>query len=311
MADFPIFVAGASGLLGRNTVLRLVKNGSRVVSLGRTDPVIPGVEHRTIDLNQAFCADDIAAVRPRAMISFVSAPAGASPELHETVTLELNLRLLSIAAKLPNCRFVTFGSAAEFGRVSGTNPLKEETARNPVSPYGAAKARLMDAVARAAQLGQDVVGVRPFSIIGSGMGAHTLPGRVRLQLENPLCDVVVTGSLEGARDMTAVDPIARLLSLLVVRADRLPHWIHAGTGQAIMLRHFVSEMIRQSGRVLEVREVPLPDAITAGGTIISDNSLLRSLGCDLPPLPIHSLAAEALGSAGSSERAAFIASRVS
>ena len=48
-----IVVTGASGFIGRAVVQRLLDEGRRVVSLGRTDPGIPGLAHVTWDVREA------------------------------------------------------------------------------------------------------------------------------------------------------------------------------------------------------------------------------------------------------------------
>lgn len=57
-----IVVTGASGFIGRAVVQRLLEDGRRVVSLGRTDPQIPGLAHHAWDIREPADASALRAL---------------------------------------------------------------------------------------------------------------------------------------------------------------------------------------------------------------------------------------------------------
>lgn len=57
MSSMSIVVTGASGFIGNAVVQRLLSEGRRVVSLGRTDPQLPGLPHFTWDIREPASPD--------------------------------------------------------------------------------------------------------------------------------------------------------------------------------------------------------------------------------------------------------------
>lgn len=300
----PVVITGASGLIGRMVAGQMTRRGVAAISIGRSDPALPGVAHRAMSLHDEAGLRDIAALRPRAIISFASAVPGAAADLHEAITRDASLRLLALAARIGGCRFITFGSAAEYGPTGGGAALAEDAERRPVSAYGRAKALLMDAVARASASGQDAQGLRLFSVVGAGMGQHTLAGRVWRQIADPSSVAVSVGCLDGARDMSPVNDVAERVTELALRPGPLPAWINLGSGRATPLRDFVAEMIRQGGRPLALQEGPVPPGLTAGGDIFADPALLNRMGLSLPAASAADLACAALGRPATAGRTA-------
>lgn len=291
----PIIVTGASGFIGRMVAARLVASGEKVVSFGRGAPKQSGVEHLAGDLgNPVEAMVLVDRFRPCAILALASAPPPAPEGLHDAVTLGSALTLMAAARRVEGCRFIAIGSAAEYGAAASSTAIGEYATREPLSAYGRAKARLMDAIAERALAGEDVLGLRLFAAIGPDMPEHSLLGTVVRQLREPDRRIVETGRLDGERDYLPVAEVATLTTSLALAPSRLPPWINVGAGQGTKLRDLVAATIRLSGRDLECREVGAP--IGRGGQrIVADTALLRSLGYEIIPPNIEQLAALALG----------------
>lgn len=288
----PVVLVGATGYLGRILLARLTAAGESVVSFGRTDPMIAQVLHVHLQLEDAGAIEAIAPMlrdmRPRAIIAAHSAPPEAGTAQHQRVTLSAATAFLALAAKLPECRFIGFGSAAEYGVPGSALALGETSPRVPVSAYGHAKSELMDAIAQAAARGQDAVGLRLFSLIGGQMPERTLLGTVQRQLDAGLGGAVVTGALDGARDFLPVGAAATAV-LGCVDGHGLPSCINLGSGRATPLRALLNEVLAQdtnaTGRPWHLRETG-PRGALQGYSLAADVSVARKLGLvtDAPDL---------------------------
>lgn len=289
----PVLVTGAGGFVGRAVCARLVAEGATVVSLGRSAPEMRGVDHLAGDIRDGAAARAVVdRLRPRAVLALASAPPPAADEVHATVTLGAALALLAAARSVEGCRFVGIGSAAEYGAAETDAPIGEDALRLPVSAYGLAKARLMDAIAEAASRGGDAVGLRLFAAIGPDMPAHSLLGSVVRQLRDPDRTMVETGALDGWRDYLPVATAARLTVALALAPAQPPAWINVGSGRATALRDLVAATLRLSGRAVECREV---GETAPGRRIVADIARLASLGHVAETASAEALAALALG----------------
>lgn len=291
-----VLLFGASGYLGRHVARHLVERGIRTCSIGCSDPAIAQVDHHGGGWDDPTIPARILAMRPSAILSFLSAPPGAPPEDHVQITLSSQLWLAELADRVENCRFITFGSAAEYGEANCSAALAEDDRRRPVSAYGRAKADLMDRIAQRRMLGQDTIGLRLFSVLGPGMATRSLVGRACRQIGDQNAQELVVGPLDGARDIAPVTAVAKGIVDLALSPTPLPAWLNVGTGVATELRALLGAMVAQSGRNLVIRETSPPVPTASGERIIADPSRMNRLGLTLPALSVERLAALALGS---------------
>lgn len=290
----PVLLFGANGFIGRHVARALVERGCDTLSVGRRDSLTAGVRHFPWGWDDPQSAALVASLRPRAILSFLAASPGAAADLHQDITLDSQCRLADLAATIGDCRFVTFGSAAEYGLAGEGAPLAEDAPRRPISAYGQAKAALMDHIAARHAMGQDIIGLRLFSVIGAGMAEHSLVGRALRQIADPAAQELVLGPLDGARDIAPVTDLAQCIAEVALWPGRIAAWLNMGTGSATGLMPLVQALIVASGRALGLRQAPLARGTTTGGRIVADPRRMNAMGLVLAALPVEKLAAIAL-----------------
>jgi GDP-4-dehydro-6-deoxy-D-mannose reductase len=137
--------------------------------------------------------------------------------LHERATEDL---LTAVRRHVPDAVVVLFGSAAEYGPVPPEGlPIGEETPARPQSPYGQSKLAqfyVAQRMAHAHRLRVHVV--RPFNILGPGLGNHYVAGALLRRLRElkkagksgdvPIVNGSATRDLIDVRDV--VDAVCRL-----------------------------------------------------------------------------------------------------
>ncbi|MEY4695985.1 MAG: hypothetical protein RIT14_413 [Pseudomonadota bacterium] len=268
-----VLVTGARGFLGRALVAEFQRRGTRVLTVGAGED-----------------APDLAAAlarlpRPTAVVALSAASPLSDQAAHEALTLGQVLPLLPALGG--RCRLVALGSAAEYGAaLPGAGLLDEDHPRQPISPYGLAKARLMDEMHRAHDRGADVLGLRLFSAAGPGMSRHSLWGALEAQLREDRRPVV-TGPLGGARDILPGDLAARIIATLALAPCRPPAVINLGAGQAMPLRPLVQAVLRHHGPGIDLQETAASEPPTA---FAADITRLRQFYPDIAPPRTETLA---------------------
>ena len=172
-----VLLSGATGFIGRNLYRRLVDSGIEVVSIGRTDPKLEGVEHIECDFASSSQEDlprDLRNGSMRFDVFYHTAWVGVNGADKKDLELQSkNSRGTELAmriASLTKSKIITLGSASEFSASGETIESCMEPA--PLDPYGLSKvwSRSMErslAKVLDVYLVQTVVG----SIYGPGRGS--------------------------------------------------------------------------------------------------------------------------------------------
>ena len=145
-------VTGASGLMGRHLVRRLLGDGVPVRALVRsTDAAAPllaaGVEVATGDLASAAPLDELVAGCDVVFHLAAAHGAGATPALCEAVNVRGTERLAAAAARAGTRRFVFASSRGVHGLIQG-GVISEHTPLAPNTPYRSSKVRAERVLAR-------------------------------------------------------------------------------------------------------------------------------------------------------------------
>jgi GDP-4-dehydro-6-deoxy-D-mannose reductase len=158
-------------------------------------------------------------------------------------------------------RVVVVGTNEEYGTISEADlPIDEETPLRPANPYGVSKAA-QSLLAQQYYLshGLDVVRVRPFTHIGPRQNQRFVTAafarqvaRIERGLQPP---VVQVGNLSARRDFTDVRDMVRAYALLAEHGA--PGAVYnAGSGQAVMVRELLDQLLAASAVPVEVRLNP-------------------------------------------------------
>lgn len=251
-------VTGGSGFLGRSVLAALEASGEQVVALGRNRPAGWPVER----FARADLDDPIGLARAVEMIApdVVIHAAGKTPPAPAHALYLANTRatmflLESLRAEGRPCRVVLAGSAAELGPVPCERlPAREDEECRPTDAYGLSKwAATRLGLMQGAPLSVTVA--RIFNPIGPGMPASQAFGRFAATLAEPGAEVLRfrVGDLAARRDFLDVRDAAS--ALIALGRDGRPGSIyHVGTGRSRPVEDGLRELIRLSGRAVEVEE---------------------------------------------------------
>ena len=179
------FVTGASGYIGSYLVRRLLVDGHTVAVLLRPGSnraplmdFLSKVEIIEGSFDPATYREGFAAFAPEAVFHLgwngTTAPERNGPhQISENVRAALDL--LEIAHGSGTRVFLSTGSQAEYGRVSGV--IREDQPLRPETAYGVAKAALSQLIpAYCQRAGMQSIWMRIFSVYGPGdLPIHMLP----------------------------------------------------------------------------------------------------------------------------------------
>lgn len=187
------FVTGASGYIGSYLVRRLLADGHRVAVLLRAGSnrapladFLPRVEVIEGNFDPASYRDALASFSPEAVFHLgwngTTAPDRNGPhQISENVRAALDL--LEVSHRCGARVFLSTGSQAEYGRVSGI--ISEDQPLRPETAYGVAKAALSQLIpAYCQRAGMQSIWMRIFSVYGPGdLPIHMLPTLINGLLE--------------------------------------------------------------------------------------------------------------------------------
>lgn len=208
------YVTGASGFVGTWLSAHLDAAGDDVVT---TDAEVDVTEASAVVASMVASAPDV--VFHLAALAHVGRSWSDPAETFRVNALG-TLQVLEAAASCAVPPAVVVVSSAEvYGHVGGSEPLVEDTALRPVTPYAASKvaAEYLGVQAHLAY-GLPVVRVRPFNHVGpgqsSGFVVAALAARI-VEAARAGATSIAVGNLGARRDLTDVRDIVRAYRLLM------------------------------------------------------------------------------------------------
>ena len=260
-----VLVTGASSLIGRHTVARLVARGDVVTTLQRrpadlgTAEVLGSVlDH---DAVAAACEGQEGVIHLAAKVGVT----GGRDEF-EAVNVDGTVRLLAVAARAGVGRVVHVSSpsVAHHGRAlvgAGAGPADPSATRGH---YATSKARAELAALAAGTPAMSVVAVRPHLVWGPG--DTQLIGRIVARARRGRLALVGSGA--ALIDTTYVDNAADALVAALDHADRLAgRALVVSNGEPRTVHELVARIVAAAGADWSPRRVPARLAI-AGGTLL-------------------------------------------
>lgn len=168
--------------------------------------------------------------------------------------------VIEAASRCAVASIVHVSSAEVYGQPR-TDPVREDHAFAPRSPYGAAKACAEMVLTTARNFRGRVAIVRPFSVYGPGQPAASLLSAILRQALDPRAEEVVLADLRPVRDYCYVDDVADAALRAMdapagegVRVYNIASSVGVSVGALVAL---AAEVVAEcTGRRLPVREDP-------------------------------------------------------
>ena len=207
-----VFVTGGSGVIGGALVARLVERGDEVLALARSDAAVAAVQKRGARPVRGDALDPEALARGMDGCALAFHVAGVNalcvkdPQAMRRVNVDCAVLAVRAAKRAGVPRLVHTSSAATVGEAPGAIGNEDTTHRGWfLSTYEQTKTEgERDALAAAAEIGQDVVSVNPSSVQGPGRASGTgrillafLDGRLRVFVQTYVSMVDIGDCIEG------------------------------------------------------------------------------------------------------------------
>jgi len=246
----PILVTGASGLLGRQLVRSLVRQGFDVVSLFRKSRVEQDKRHFRIDLRDTGAVQKLFRQFQFSVVMHLAAAGVASETESPEEAVAMNVAATASLARLALAqgveRFVYVGTGFEYRPQA--QPMDESTPLGAPNLYGASKAAgwlLLDAMHRLE--GLPLVTFRPFSTYGPGESPSKLVPYTILQAAAGEPIRLTLGS--QVRDYVFVEDVvdALRLGLSAPAAVGKVYNIGSGPAEARSVRRMVETILDMMG----------------------------------------------------------------
>jgi nucleoside-diphosphate-sugar epimerase len=252
-------VTGGNGFLGRHLLEALAgvaRSAADVVVLGRRCPEgwSPAAFRRADLEDDQDVVQAVETAAPDVVLHAAGLTPPAAPDrLYRANTLATLFLLEGLRALGRPVRVVLAGSAAELGPVPVESlPVDETYPCRPADAYGLSK-WLATTAALAARPPLEVVVARLFNVIGPGLSPNQAFGSFAAQIAGADGDPVplTVGDLDARRDFLDVRDAAEAMIGLALRG-RPAQVYHVGTGRSRRVGDGLAQLIRLSGRAVQV-----------------------------------------------------------
>ncbi|MCW5547603.1 MAG: NAD-dependent epimerase/dehydratase family protein [Opitutaceae bacterium] len=256
-----ILVTGAAGFIGSHTTDRLLAEGHTVLGVdnfrsGHRRNLAGALTQSRFRLAEADVAGAgvldrlVAEFRPEAIIhlaALVSVQESIrDPELNHRLNVTATERVAAAALAHGVQRIVFASSAAIYGDTADL-PIREETAKAPISPYGEAKLRSEDILLGLAPRGVTVRCHRYFNVFGPRQDPASPYSGVISIFERRYREgrgVTIYGDGRQTRDFISVHDVARANVIAAVQPGITPGAANICTGRATSLLDIVAIFAR-------------------------------------------------------------------
>jgi nucleoside-diphosphate-sugar epimerase len=276
--NMKVLVTGASGYIGRHTLLPLLDSGCEVYAISRRREVDfewpRGVNVLTLDLfDDAARQKTFAEIAPQWLLHLAwYTEHGKFWEAQENIAwLSLSIRMLGEFAQNGGQRVVVSGTCAEY-HWNGEPCREASTPLEPRSLYGICKATLFKFLeAGAAGLGLSYAWGRIFLLYGSSESeGRLIPATARALLEGRPALCTHGGQV---RDFMHVEDVAGALVRILTSGVSGP--VNIGSGEPISVAQAISELARRAGRMHLLRLGALPPREDDVPILVPDIARLR------------------------------------
>ncbi|MFZ5826815.1 MAG: GDP-mannose 4,6-dehydratase [Bacillota bacterium] len=278
-----VLVTGATGFVGGHLVPALHKAGHAVITTGQA-----GTADYLVDLIDAAAVDQlIEQVRPQAVLHLAGVSSVSASWRMPADTLQTNIvgtvhLLEAVRTHVPAARFLSVGSAEEYGRADGVPPpWDEETPCRPLNPYGVSKLAQGQMVMQYhRRYGLDALHVRSFNHLGGGQGAGFVATDFASQIARMECGRIApelrVGDLSARRDFLDVRDVVEAYLFLLDRG-RTGEVYNVASGQGTSVQSLLETLLSVSGLSVTVsvdpdriRPAEVPESIGSPARLMAD-----------------------------------------
>lgn len=250
-------VTGAAGFLGRYLVRGLRARGDRVraLDLRRLDDADPGVEWMIVDVRDAEAVwracegaeviHHLAALIPQRK---------ADAETMAAVNVDGTKHVLE-GARAARARRVVFLSSVEVLGVPAVVPCPEDGPLAPLGEYGRNKVAAEALCRQAAAQGQEVVILRPPTIIGPGLEEPFLVGLMAAIRDGK--PVTLLGRGQNRFQFVHAEDVVSACLLAADHPAAAGETFHIGSADVPPIREMVETVITRTGSASTIQAVPV------------------------------------------------------
>ncbi len=318
-----VLVTGGAGYIGSHMVLALIEAGERVIvvddlSTGRREAVPDGVRLEVADVGDSAAMGQLMVEEGiESVLHFAGSivvPDSIADPLGYYLNNTVKSRALIDTAVKSGVRHFVFSSTAAVYGIPESNPIPEDAALQPISPYGSSK--LMTEIMlrdTAAAHGLNCAVLRYFNVAGadpdlrSGQSTPRATHLIKVACQAAVGlrpEIEIYGDDYATPDGTCIrDYIhvsdlanAHLLALDHLRGAGGSLLVNCGYGKGHSVREVIETVRRASGIDIATRVTARrpgdPDVLVAGAQRIRDELGWRPVHDDLDAIVAHALAWE-------------------
>ena len=249
-------VTGGAGFVGSYIVKLLVKEGHSVIVIdnlvkgkkSNLESVIDKIKFYEIDIRDFELLEkiltDIDGVFHQAALTVVQDSFDRPEEYHEVNVL--GTENIFKLAKKNNFKVVYASSSSVYGHKKDM-PIKEDSKREPINPYGQTKLDDEYLVGKYSEMGAKIIGLRYFNIFGKGQTLE-YAGVItkfldRIRDKKP---PIIFGDGTQLRDFIYVEDVV-MANLVAMESQISNLLVNVGTGNAITILELAKMIIDVSG----------------------------------------------------------------